>query len=52
VTIVIDTPERIATAFDIIDDLTAEQGLVTCETVPASRPVGGRRTAPGRPAAG
>jgi PII-like signaling protein len=40
-TIVIDTPERIQTAFDIIDDLTAEHGLVTCETVPAIRPVGG-----------
>jgi len=39
-TIVIDTPERIQTAFDIIDDLTAEHGLVTCETVPAIRPVG------------
>jgi PII-like signaling protein len=52
VTIVIDTPERIATAFDVIDDLTAEQGLVTCETVPASGPVGGGRTAAGLPAAG
>ena len=38
VTIVIDTPERIQTAFDLIDDLTAEHGLVTCETVPAVRP--------------
>ena len=46
-TIVIDTPERIQTAFDIIDDLTAEHGLVTCETVPAIRPVGG-----GQPMAG
>jgi PII-like signaling protein len=52
VTIVIDTPERIATAFDIIDDLTAEQGLVTCETVPASSPVGGGRTATGMAAPG
>jgi PII-like signaling protein len=52
VTIVIDTPERVATAFDVIDDLTAEQGLVTCETIPASRPVGGGRTAPGMSAAG
>ena len=40
VTIVIDTPERTQTAFDLIDDLTAEHGLVTCETVPAVRPVG------------
>jgi PII-like signaling protein len=37
VTTVIDTPERIAAAFDLIDDLTAEQGLVTCETVPVMR---------------
>jgi PII-like signaling protein len=45
VTIVIDTPERIQAAFDIIEDLTAEQGLVTCETVPVTRqkPVGARR---------
>jgi PII-like signaling protein len=44
-TIVIDTPERIQAAFDIIEDLTAEQGLVTCETVPVTRqkPVGARR---------
>jgi len=37
VTIVIDTPERIQTAFGLVDDLTAEQGLVTCETVPVTR---------------
>ncbi len=44
-TIVIDTPERTQAAFDIIGDLTAEQGLVTCETVPVTRqkPVGARR---------
>jgi PII-like signaling protein len=40
VTIVIDSPERIATAFGIIDSLTAEQGLVTSEWVPAMRPGG------------
>ena len=34
-TIVIDTPERIARAFRIIDELTAEHGLVTSEMVPA-----------------
>ena len=33
VTIVIDTPERIATAYTIIDELTSERGLVTCETI-------------------
>jgi PII-like signaling protein len=37
VTIVIDTPERIQVAFDLIEDLTAEQGLVTCELVPVTR---------------
>jgi PII-like signaling protein len=41
VSIVIDAPERIATAFSIIDELTREQGLVTSETVPALR-AGGR----------
>jgi PII-like signaling protein len=51
-TIVIDPPERIQTAFDIIDDLTAEHGLVTCETVPAIRPVGGGQTMAGRSASG
>ena len=38
VTIVIDSPERIATAFAIIDELTAETGLVTSEWVPAIHP--------------
>jgi len=33
VTIVIDTPERIARAYEIIDELTSERGLVTCETI-------------------
>jgi PII-like signaling protein len=33
VTIVIDTPERIAGAYGIIDELTSERGLVTCETI-------------------
>jgi PII-like signaling protein len=51
-TIVIDTPERIQTAFDLIDDLTAEHGLVTCETVPAIRPVGGGHAMAGLPASG
>jgi PII-like signaling protein len=37
VTVVIDTPERIAAAFSVIDELTAQQGLVTSETVPAMR---------------
>ena len=33
VTIVIDTPGRIARAYPIIDELTSERGLVTCETI-------------------
>ncbi|HEY7050589.1 MAG TPA: DUF190 domain-containing protein, partial [Mycobacterium sp.] len=37
VTIVIDTPERIAASFLIIDELTSEHGLVTSEMVPAVR---------------
>jgi PII-like signaling protein len=55
VTIVIDRPERIATAFGIVDELTAGGGLVTAETVPAMRAVaagaqrGGLRLAPRRP---
>jgi PII-like signaling protein len=33
VTIVIDTPGRIAAAYSVIDELTTERGLVTCETI-------------------
>ena len=33
VTVVIDTSERIARAYSVIDDLTSERGLVTCETI-------------------
>jgi PII-like signaling protein len=36
VTETIDTPERIAALFPIVDELTQEQGLVTSELVPAS----------------
>ena len=43
VTIVIDTPERIATAFPIIDELTSTRGLVTSETIPALRAAAGDR---------
>jgi PII-like signaling protein len=38
VTTVIDTPERISAAFDVIDPLTPDRGLVTAEAVLASRP--------------
>jgi PII-like signaling protein len=34
-TVIVDTPERIAGSFDIVDELTAEHGLVTSEMVPA-----------------
>jgi PII-like signaling protein len=36
VTEVIDTPERIAALFPIVDELTRERGLVTSEIVPSS----------------
>jgi PII-like signaling protein len=35
VTVIIDTPEWIARSFDIVDELTAEHGMVTSEMVPA-----------------
>jgi PII-like signaling protein len=35
VTILVDEPDRIAAAFEIVDELTDEQGLVTSEMVPA-----------------
>lgn len=40
-TTVVDTPERIAATFDIVDELTATHGLVTCESVPTVLAVGG-----------
>ena len=51
VTITVDTPERTARSFEIIDELTTEHGLVTSEMVPAmsalseSERVGGLRLA-------
>jgi PII-like signaling protein len=41
ITTVIDTAERIFAAFDIIDELTRERGLVTSEVVPAIRSASG-----------
>jgi PII-like signaling protein len=35
VTIIVDTPHNIAASFDIVDEITREQGLVTSEMVPA-----------------
>ena len=34
-TIIVDTPDRIAQSFEIVDELTDEAGLVTSEMVPA-----------------
>ena len=54
VTIIVDTPERIAQSFQIVDELTDEAGLVTSEMVPAMASLGrgragSRRVAPGAP---
>lgn len=35
VTVVVDTPQNIATSFGVIDELTGDHGLVTSEMVPA-----------------
>jgi PII-like signaling protein len=34
---IVDAPERISTLFEIVDELTAEQGLVISEPVPSAR---------------
>lgn len=39
-TVVVDTPERIRRWFAIVDEVTAETGLVTSELVPAARAAG------------
>jgi PII-like signaling protein len=46
VTAVIGPPERISAAFDIIDALTADRGLVTAEAVLVSEPAAGSVTRP------
>jgi PII-like signaling protein len=46
-TIAVDTPQRTAEAFDIIDELTTEHGLVTSEMVPAVRAMSDARTVGG-----
>lgn len=46
-TIVIDTPTSIAESFDVVDELTQDQGLVTSEMVPAVvAPDGGNQGGP------
>jgi PII-like signaling protein len=51
VTIVIDTPANIAGCFDIVDELTADHGLVTSEMVPALLSVNGDDDRGGTPMA-
>ena len=34
-TVIIDSPDRIAASFDVVDKLTTEHGVVTSEMVPA-----------------
>jgi hypothetical protein len=35
-TVVIDSPERIAASFAVVDDLTGDHGVVSSEMVPAA----------------
>jgi PII-like signaling protein len=44
VTVIVDTPAAIARSFEIVDELTTEHGVVTCEMVPAALSIHG----PGR----
>lgn len=44
VTIIVDAPAAIARSFEIVDELTTEHGVVTCEMVPAALSIHG----PGR----
>jgi len=47
VTVVIDTPDRIAETFEVVDELTDEAGLVTSEMVPAMTSLDGAARRPG-----
>ena len=40
-TVVVDAPERIAESFAVVDELTAEHGVVSSEMVPALTAIGG-----------
>lgn len=42
-TIIVDSPARISDTFDIVDELTADDGLVTSELVPALVSIDGKR---------
>ncbi len=39
-TVIVDTPERIRRWYPIVDEVTAETGLITSEFVPAARAIG------------
>lgn len=39
ITVVIDTPDRIVRSFEVVEEVTAEHGVVTSELVPALRVV-------------
>jgi PII-like signaling protein len=43
-TVLIDSPERIAESFEVVDELTASSGLVTSEMVPAMMAMTATRT--------
>ena len=45
-TIVIDTPGHIARGYSVIDELTRERGLVTCETINCLDEAGPRAAGP------
>ncbi|HEX5193639.1 MAG TPA: DUF190 domain-containing protein [Solirubrobacteraceae bacterium] len=47
VTITVDTPQTAAASFAIIDELTAQQGLVTSELVPAMTAISSSKTVGG-----
>jgi PII-like signaling protein len=49
VTIVVDTPGRIARGYSVIDELTSERGLVTCETIRSLEEAGSALRAAGPP---
>jgi PII-like signaling protein len=40
-TVVVDSPERIAASFAVVDELTGNHGVVTSEMVPALTAVSG-----------
>jgi PII-like signaling protein len=50
-TIIVDTPDNTAEFFDVVDELTREQGLVTSEMVPAVVSSGGDNSQGGPPIA-